>query len=99
MSRLQDIAETLWLRQEHQVADFSIAEESMRGVLGSIKSLESSTERIKGNLLTGVSWSGWWPYIVCPAMSLVIGSYRLAPSASRNLLLLGLGGYLIFTPS
>ncbi|KID77923.1 Nitrilase/cyanide hydratase and apolipoprotein N-acyltransferase, partial [Metarhizium brunneum ARSEF 3297] len=32
---------------------------------------------------------GWWPYIICPAVSLVLGSYRLQPSATRNILLLG----------
>uniref|UniRef100_A0A1Y1JRX3 Uncharacterized protein n=1 Tax=Photinus pyralis TaxID=7054 RepID=A0A1Y1JRX3_PHOPY len=34
---------------------------------------------------------GWWPYIICPAASLVLGSYRLQPSATRNILLLGVG--------
>ncbi|KJK81836.1 hypothetical protein H634G_03099 [Metarhizium anisopliae BRIP 53293] len=34
---------------------------------------------------------GWWPYIICPAATLVLGSYRLQPSATRNILLLGVG--------
>ncbi|KAG8423564.1 hypothetical protein J3458_000451 [Metarhizium acridum] len=34
---------------------------------------------------------GWWPYIICPAASLVLGSYRLQPSITRNILLLGVG--------
>ncbi len=33
----------------------------------------------------------WWPYIVCPAASLVMGSYGLPPSAFRNLALVVLG--------
>lgn len=38
---------------------------------------------------------GWWPYIICPAATLVLGSYRLQPSATRNILLLGVGEYSV----
>ncbi|XXG96138.1 hypothetical protein Hte_002417 [Hypoxylon texense] len=37
------------------------------------------------------STSSWWPYVWCPAASLVLGSYGLPPSAVRNLALLALG--------
>ncbi|KAI0169084.1 hypothetical protein GGR52DRAFT_574308 [Hypoxylon sp. FL1284] len=37
------------------------------------------------------SASSWWPYIWCPAASLVLGSYGLPPSAVRNLALVALG--------
>ncbi|OAA51684.1 hypothetical protein NOR_00277 [Metarhizium rileyi] len=35
--------------------------------------------------------ASWWPYVICPAASLVFGSYGLQPSIARNLLLLGAG--------
>ncbi|KAI1769397.1 hypothetical protein GGR53DRAFT_461557 [Hypoxylon sp. FL1150] len=37
------------------------------------------------------STSSWWPYIWGPAASLVLGSYGLPPSASRNIALLTFG--------
>jgi hypothetical protein len=91
MNRLQDTAETLRANQQGQIDDFYVAQESVQAVLANIQAMEASTDRIKGRLLSNFSWNGWWPYVLCPITSLLIGSYRLAPSATRNLLLLGLG--------
>lgn len=33
----------------------------------------------------------WWPYVICPAFSLVMGSYGLPPSVTRNIALIALG--------
>lgn len=34
---------------------------------------------------------GWWPFLVCPAVTIIAGSYGLEPSVVRNLGLLALG--------
>lgn len=46
-----------------------------------------------GKSVFGVSASGaaWWPYVICPAVSLVLGSYGLPPSMLRNLGLIAAG--------
>lgn len=40
--------------------------------------------------------SFWWPYVWCPAVSLVLGSYGLPPSVTRNVVLVTLGMLLVF---
>ncbi|KAI2609634.1 uncharacterized protein GGS25DRAFT_530719 [Hypoxylon fragiforme] len=43
--------------------------------------------------------SSWWPYVWCPAVSLVLGSYGLPPSVTRNVVLVTLGEFAGFTLS
>lgn len=40
------------------------------------------------------SRSSWWPYLVCPAVTLVMGSYGLPPSVLRNMGLIALGQFI-----
>ncbi|KAI2633316.1 hypothetical protein GGS21DRAFT_491037 [Xylaria nigripes] len=54
-----------------------------------------------GNLFLENSLTSWWPYIWCPMVSLVMGSYGLPPSLLRNLGLVALGetaGIIISSP-
>ncbi|KAI0152598.1 hypothetical protein GGR57DRAFT_469628 [Xylariaceae sp. FL1272] len=44
-----------------------------------------------GDLLGHRSSLSWWPYIWCPAATLVMGSYGLPPSFLRNLALFAMG--------
>ncbi|KAK0641035.1 hypothetical protein B0T16DRAFT_357350 [Cercophora newfieldiana] len=46
--------------------------------------------------LSGFGSGSWLPYIFCPALTVVIGSYGLTPSALRNFLLGALGEALGF---
>jgi hypothetical protein len=46
---------------------------------------------MQSSLLHKYSASTWWPYIICPAISLVLGSYGLPPSVFRNLMLTAVG--------
>ena len=96
MNRLQVTADTLRASQQGQINDFSVAQESVQVVLANIQAMEASTDRIKERLLSSFNWISWWPYVLCPITSLVIGSYRLAPSATRNFLLLGLGKHILY---
>lgn len=46
---------------------------------------------INGSYFSKSRLSGWWPCIISPVATLLLGSYGLAPSALRNLGLVALG--------
>lgn len=67
-------------------------------ILGTLDSAASSAVSLQSSVLGTFGFRGWWPYIYCPMVSLVMGSYGLPPSATRNIVLVGLGevaGYLV----
>ena len=67
-------------------------------ILGTLDSAASSATLFQSSVWRTFGFTGWWPYIYCPVASLVMGSYGLPPSASRNIVLVGLGevaGYLV----
>jgi len=41
--------------------------------------------------LEGVAASKWWNFIICPSLTLILGSYGLEPSIYRNLALISFG--------
>ncbi|KAJ4158691.1 uncharacterized protein LMH87_009207 [Akanthomyces muscarius] len=90
LDRLQKFSHDMFLSHGSHQDKLDSAQRSVMGILGALQGVESSTNRIHSNFLSGTGWS-WWPHILCPAASLFLGSYRLAPSIARNLLLLGLG--------
>lgn len=51
----------------------------------------TSASVFNDSIFTSLKLSRLWPYIVCPAASLIMGSYGLEPSAVRNIWLVGLG--------
>lgn len=51
----------------------------------------SSAETVKTSFLMHGEWVEWWPYVICPVASLVMGSYGLPPSIVRNLVLIVVG--------
>lgn len=57
-------------------------------ILSSLNDAASSISALQAPLVR-LGWAGWWPYIVCPAASLLMGSYGLQPSVTRNLILIG----------
>ncbi|OAQ99455.1 hypothetical protein LLEC1_03971, partial [Akanthomyces lecanii] len=91
LDRLQKFSHDMFLSHDSHQDKLDSAQRSVMGILGALKGVESSTSRIHSTFLSGTGWS-WWPHIICPAASLFLGSYRLAPSIARNFLLLGLAG-------
>lgn len=80
--------------QDDQKSKLESANASITNILGALKIVETSTTRIQASALARWNWSwNWkgWPYIAYPAVSLRLGSFRLAPSMMRNLLLVGIG--------
>ncbi|KHN99097.1 uncharacterized protein MAM_02795 [Metarhizium album ARSEF 1941] len=66
------------------------AQNKTADLLASLEAASLSMGSLRSSF-TDTGLAGWWPYIVCPAASLVLGSYGLQPSVSRNILLLGAG--------
>jgi hypothetical protein len=60
-------------------------------VLGTLEAAAEAAGQIRGSLYNPSGWSSWVPYLICPGLSLVMGSYGLAPDAGRNLKLIVLG--------
>jgi len=70
------------------------AQNMTNNILDTLESTATSAAGIKGSLSRDDGVSSWWPLLVCPTASLVMGSYGLPPSAVRNLGLVTLGWVL-----
>ncbi|POR38305.1 Nuclear membrane fusion protein Kar5 [Tolypocladium paradoxum] len=91
MDRLTELADALTLKHQGHQERLYHAQLTAEQVLDTLGSVSASAGMFKNSLLSGLGFSRLWPYIFCPATSLIIGSYGLPPSATRNILLLGLG--------
>ncbi|PNY26857.1 Nuclear membrane fusion protein Kar5 [Tolypocladium capitatum] len=91
MGKLTELADVLTLKHKGHQERLDHAHQTAERVLNTLDSVSASARTFKNSLLSGLGFSRLWPYIFCPATSLIIGSYGLPPSATRNILLLGLG--------
>ncbi|KAG7140271.1 hypothetical protein HYQ45_002973 [Verticillium longisporum] len=60
-------------------------------ILDKLTEASASASTVHDSIRGSVGWMNWWPYIICPTVSLTMGSYGLPPSALRNLELVALG--------
>lgn len=98
MDRLLAVTETLATKYEDQTQRLQQASNITSEILDILEDTAEAASSVNESLLTGATSRSWWPYIVCPTASLVMGSYGLPPSAVRNLALLALGevaGFMI----
>jgi len=65
-------------------------------LLDTLEDTVSTAASLNESLLFNGKSSGWWPYIICPGFTLVLGSYGLEPSAIRNFGLVALGEFVAF---
>jgi hypothetical protein len=91
MSKISDMADYLLSQQDQHLHSLDQAQQSMAQVLDTLDHVSASTANIGITLGQAANLGGWWPHILCPAVSLVMGSYRMPPSAFRNILLVGIG--------
>ena len=61
-------------------------------ILGTLETSAHSASSIQDMLAQQYGGRDWWPYVICPVVFLMVGSYGLPPSVARNMVLLGLGG-------
>lgn len=69
------------------------AQEWTTNILDTLEEAAESITAVRGAITDRSGLASWLPYVVCPAASLVMGSYGLKPSAVRNLALVALGGF------
>lgn len=84
-------ADDLALRLERHTDTLGYAQERSGDLLETLEQASVSATAVKDSISQQSGWSSWWPYIICPSASLVMGSYGLPPSAFRNLALITLG--------
>ncbi|KAI1211431.1 uncharacterized protein F4807DRAFT_459010 [Annulohypoxylon truncatum] len=98
MQRLIGVSENLATGYGDHVNHLHQMHNKTNDILETLENTASSAVYVKHSVLRQSS-SSWWPYIWCPAASLVLGSYGLPPSGTRNLGLLVLGEAAGFTLS
>ncbi len=94
LHRLISITESLSTQYDGHSQLLNQAQNVTNEILGSLESVAA----VHGSGVLRQGSSGWWPHVICPTVSLVMGSYGLPPSVIRNLGLLALGqaiGYAV----
>lgn len=71
--------------------------DTLGGVAVNAAMIEESSQSRWGGF--GISVGSWFPYIISPVATLLLGSYGLEPSAMRNLGLVALGEIIGFSVS
>ncbi|POS74960.1 hypothetical protein DHEL01_v206644 [Diaporthe helianthi] len=101
LDQLTSTTLTLSMKQDDQVRSLKEAQNMTNDILGTLDEVAASAMVLEGASQSYLGWSGlfrWTSYIVSPVVTLMLGSYGLAPSALRNLGLAALGevfGYLL----
>ncbi|KAK1827714.1 nuclear fusion protein KAR5 [Podospora conica] len=83
----QHLASNHNIQAERVEQAFNITNE----LLDALEETATTASTLNKSFLSRAPSGTWWPHILCPVASLVLGSYGLAPSAFRNLGLLALG--------
>ena len=94
MQRLELMVDSLSLKYSAHEETLGKVQKKARDITTTLESAAKSASDFQGYISRSFGLAGWWPYIVCPAASLWMGSYGLTPSAARNLFLISLGTYL-----
>ncbi|KAH8200355.1 hypothetical protein TruAng_005508 [Truncatella angustata] len=98
MVRLIDMTEFLTIKYDQHTHILYEAQNMTNNILDTLEDTAASAAIIGDAFSKQSSATSWWPYIWCPAASLVMGSYGLPPSAMRNIALVALGeaaGFLV----
>ncbi|KAI5467707.1 hypothetical protein BGZ63DRAFT_478074 [Mariannaea sp. PMI_226] len=96
MESLEGIANHLRSKFSHHEGQLGQVQQQAEQILVTLEVATASVESLRNSLFSGLNLSAVWPYIVCPIASLVMGSYRLEPSITRNLWLVGIGASGIY---
>ncbi|KAJ8129584.1 hypothetical protein O1611_g4048 [Lasiodiplodia mahajangana] len=98
MQRLIDISDTLTSKYDVHTGLLQQAQNITNDILDTLEETAASASDLGDSFSGQRSLASRWPYIWCPVVSLVMGSYGLPPSLLRNLGLLALGetaGFII----
>ncbi|KAI1846223.1 hypothetical protein JX266_007748 [Neoarthrinium moseri] len=99
MMRLADITENLSGKYNDHTQLLHQAQNMTDEILDALQDTAAAAAIVGDAFSKQPPISSWWPFIWCPAASLVMGSYGLPPSAGRNLGLVALGEFVGFMVS
>ncbi|KAG7135756.1 hypothetical protein HYQ45_006568 [Verticillium longisporum] len=91
MKTLLGLSDKLATKYEDHVEMIEQAHSKAGDILDKLTEASASASTVHDSIRGSVGWMNWWPYIICPTVSLTMGSYGLPPSAVRNLGLVALG--------
>jgi len=91
MARLVNITESISSSHINQATLLQQARNMTNEILDTLDTTASSAASLNDSIFSQHRGVSWWPFVLCPTASLVMGSYGLAPSALRNLGLVVLG--------
>lgn len=91
MDRLVNLTEDLAAKYNSHRYDLSQAQNLTYNILDELQGVTASVATVRESLLGASGVGTWWPYVVFPIGTLVVGSYGLPSSVLRNLALAALG--------
>ncbi|KAK4201093.1 hypothetical protein QBC40DRAFT_348104 [Triangularia verruculosa] len=98
VDRILAATEKLSDKVEEHTASLKQASNITNEILDALEETAAAALTVNESLFKTATTRSWWPFVVCPAASLVLGSYGLPPSMLRNFGLLALGeaiGFLV----
>ncbi|KAL2259572.1 hypothetical protein VTK26DRAFT_6712 [Humicola hyalothermophila] len=99
MSRLVTTTEALSTQIREHSRMLKQADNITNDILDALEDTAAAASSINESFFSSATTRSWWPFVVFPTASLVMGSYGLPPSIFRNLGLLALGEAIGFTVS
>lgn len=94
MKKLVAVSEELSTKYDHHFHLLRQAGNITDDILDTLEEVALTASGMGQTLFNASVSSSWWPYIICPVVTLVMGSYGLPPSAFRNLALVTFGEVL-----
>ncbi|RFU81686.1 nuclear membrane fusion kar5 [Trichoderma arundinaceum] len=91
MKKLEGLADSLLVQHEGHQERLVHAQQTASDLIDILDAASSSAVTLRSSIYSNFGWGSWWPYVFCPLTSLVVGSYGLPPSATRNFMLISLG--------
>ncbi|KAK4241512.1 nuclear fusion protein KAR5 [Achaetomium macrosporum] len=99
MGRLVTATETLSTKFQDHSSMLGQAKNITNEILDSLEETAAAASSITESFFLSATTRSWWPFLVFPTASLVMGSYGLPPSILRNLGLLAVGEFVGFVVS
>ena len=84
IQRLTTVTENLSSKYDAHAHVLVQAQNLTNDILDTLETSAHSASSIQDALTQHYGGRNWWPYIICPVVALVAGSYGLPPSAFRT---------------
>jgi hypothetical protein len=99
MDRLVTATETLSTKFDDHAGMLKQASNITNDILDALEETAAVASSMSESFFASATTRSWWPFVVFPTASLVMGSYGLPPSILRNLGLLAFGEVVGFAVS